>query len=65
MNMCTKPGFEWVRIIRRIAESPVEFSSDKRRFGWMIRQKRADRLEMAMLSIALFHNIFTVRVKQG
>jgi transposase len=75
----SKLGFEWVRIIRRIAESPVEFlrryfmrnlseagfSADKRRFGWMIRQKRGDRQEMAMFSIALFHNIFTIRVKPG
>ncbi len=72
-----KLGFEWVRVIRRIAENPVGFlrryfmrnlseagfSADKRRFGWMIRQKREDRQEMAMLSIALLHNIFTVRVK--
>lgn len=73
----SKLGFEWVRVIRRIAENPMEFlkryfmrnlsetgfSADKRRFGWMIRQKRADRREMAMFSIALLHNIFTVRVK--
>jgi len=29
----------------------------------MIRQRKEDRQEMAMLSIALLHNIFTVRVK--
>ncbi len=72
-----KLGFEWIRIIRRIMKSPKEFlkryfmrnlseagfSADKRRFGWMIRQRKEDRQEMAMLSIALLHNIFTVRVK--
>ncbi len=74
-----KLGFEWVRVIRRIVENPKEFlkryfmrnlseagfSADKRRFGWRIRQRREDRKEMAMFSIALFHNIFTVRVKPG
>jgi transposase len=70
-------GFDWVRVIRRIAEEPVKFlrryfmrnlseagfSADKRRFGWRIRQRREDRREMAMLSIALLHNVFTIRVK--
>ncbi len=28
----------------------------------MIRQKREDRQEMAMFSIALLHNIFAVRI---
>lgn len=69
-------GFEWTRIIKRIAEDPILFlkryfkrnlsesgySADKRRFGWTIRQKREDRQETAMLSIALLHNIFTIRV---
>jgi transposase len=47
--------------MRNLSESG--FSADKRRFGWRIHQKREDRQEMAMLSIALLHNIFTVRVK--
>jgi len=42
--------------------SEAAFSADKRRFGWIIRQKREERQEMAMFSIALLHNIFTVRV---
>jgi transposase len=42
--------------------SEAGFSADKRRFGWMIRQKRDDRREMAMFSIALLHNFFTTRV---
>lgn len=74
-----KLGLEWTRVIRRIAENPRDFlkryfmrnlceagfSADKRRFGWRIRQRRDDRKEMAMLSIALLHNVFTVRVKPG
>jgi len=72
-------GFEWVKIFRKIAENPFLFlkkyfmrnlseagiSSDKRRFGWMIRQKRKDRQEVAMFSIALMHNLFAVRVKMS
>lgn len=74
-----KLGFEWVRIFKRIIDNPRDFlkryfmrnlseagfSADKRRFGWMIRQRREDRRVMAMFSIALLHNVFTVRVKPG
>lgn len=74
-----KLGYEWVRIIRRIMDNPLEFlkhyfmrnlseagfSADKRRFGWKIRQRREDRKDMAMFSIALLHNIFTIRVRPG
>jgi len=73
----SKIGLRWSRIIRRIIEAPYKFlknyfmrnlseagySSDKRRFGWIIRQKREDRQETALFSIALLHNIFFVRVK--
>lgn len=70
-------GLKWAKIIKRIIEGPINFlkdyfmrnlsesgfSSDKRRFGGLIRQRREDRQEMAMFSIALLHNIFFVRVK--
>jgi len=73
----SKIGLEWSRVIRRIVEAPIlflkecfmrnisesGFSSDKRRFGGIIRQKRDDRKEVAMFSIAILHNIFFVRVK--
>ena len=72
-------GLEWARIIKRMIEDPYlflknyylrnlsesGFSADKRRFGGIIRQKREDRREMASFSIALLHNIFTVRVRSG
>jgi transposase len=72
----SKIGLKWAKIFRKIIENPVEylenyfqrnlseaaFSADKRRFGWTIRQKREDRQETAMFSIALLHNIFAVRV---
>jgi transposase len=72
----SKIGLKWAKIFRKILEDPVQylktyfqrnlseaaFSADKRRFGWVLRQKREDRQEMAMFSIALLHNIFTVRV---
>lgn len=74
-----KLGPEWVRVVRRIVEAPITFlkkyfernssewgfSSDKRRFGWTIKQKREDRKEAAMFSIALMHNLFAIRVKPG
>ena len=73
----SKLGHEWTRIIKRMIEDPYlylknyylrnlsesGFSADKRRFGWLIRQKREDRREMALFSITLLHNIFTVRVR--
>ena len=71
-------GLEWAKIIKRMIEDPYlflknyylrnlsesGFSADKRRFGGLIRQKREDRREMALISIAFLHNIFTVRVRQ-
>jgi transposase len=74
----TNFGPEWTRVIKRIIEDPVEFlknyfkrnlseagfSADKRKFGWIIRQKREDRREVAMFSIALLHNVFAVRVNR-
>jgi Transposase len=73
----TNFGLEWTKIIKRIVEDPVVFlknyfkrseagfSADKRRFGWRIRQKREDRREAAMFSIALLRNILTIRVRPG
>ena len=72
-------GMEWSQIIRRMIMDPylflknyylrnlseTGFSADKRRFGGMIRQKRDDRQEMALMSIAFLHNIFTVRVRRN
>ena len=72
-------GLEWSRILRRAIEDPYlflkgyflrnlsesGFSADKRRFGGLVRQKREDRREMALFSIAFLHNIFTVRIRPG
>jgi transposase len=72
----TRLGLHWSRIFRKIMESPVGylkdyykrnlseggFSSDKMRFGGMIRQRREDRQETALFSIGLLHNLFFVRV---
>lgn len=71
-----KIGLKWSAVIRRIMDSPyvylkeyllrnnseVGYSSDKRRFGGVIRQRREDRQETALFSIALLHNIFYVKV---
>ncbi|RJS71589.1 MAG: ISNCY family transposase [Candidatus Syntrophoarchaeum sp. WYZ-LMO15] len=70
-------GFDWLRVIERIIEAPYKFlkryfkrnlsesgfSADKRRFGWLIRQKREDRREMALFAIGLWHNVFAIRVR--
>ena len=70
-------GFDWLRVIERIIDAPYKFlkryfkrnlsesgfSADKRRFGWLIRQKREDRREMALFAIGLWHNIFAIRVR--
>ena len=70
-------GVRWSKIFREIAKDPVAFlsnyfmrnlsesgfSSDKRRFGWIIRQRREDRQETALFSIAVWHNIYAIRVK--
>jgi len=69
-------GFDWLRVIERIVEMPYRFlkryfkrnlseagfSADKRRFGWLIRQRREGRREMALFAVGLWHNIFAVRV---
>jgi len=74
-----KIGLEWARIIKTLIENPIQymknyfmrnlsesgFSADKRRFGWHIRQKREDRREMAIFTIGLLHNLFTIRVRPG
>jgi len=72
-------GLEWSRVLRRAFEDPYlflkgyflrclsesGFSADKRRFGGLVRQKREDRREIALFSIAFLHNIFTVRIRPG
>jgi transposase len=71
-------GFEWLRVIEKIVKAPYRFlkryfkrnlsesgfSADKRRFGWVIRQKREDRIETALFAVGLWHNLFTIRVKR-
>ena len=39
------------------------FSVDKRRFEWLIRQKREDRRENALLAVEPWHNLFAIRVR--
>ena len=77
-NICNF-GAEWMRVLKKIIKAPAEFlksyfkrnlsesgfSSDKRRFGWRIRQKRDDRREQALFCTTLLHNIFFVRRAMG
>ena len=66
----------WAEILTRMAASPVDFlseyfhrnmsesgfSSDKGRFGRVIKQKRPDRQETALFSNAFLHNLFAIRI---
>jgi len=74
-----KIGVYWSRIFRKIRDSPLGYlkdyyqrnlseggySSDKGRFGGMVRQRREDRQETALFSIGLLHNVFFVRTGTG
>ena len=69
-------GFGWARVVERALADPAAFlgryferclseavfSAVKRRFGWVVRQRRSDRQEDAHLTISIHHNLFTVRV---
>jgi len=37
------------------------FSEDKRRFGWMIKQKRLDRIDRAIFARMIWHNLFWLK----
>ena len=68
----------WADILGRMMASPVDFlseyfrrnlcesgfSSDKGRFGRIIRQRRSDRQETALFSNAFLHNLYAIRVNQ-
>jgi transposase len=68
-------GVEWMRVLKNIIKAPAEFlksyfkrnlsesgfSSDKRRFGWRIRQRRSDRREQALFCTTFLHNKIFVR----
>lgn len=70
-------GLRWSQIFRRIMDNPVTYletyfmrnltesahSSDKRRWGGFIRQKREDRQEAALGSISVLHNLYAFKVK--
>ena len=66
----------WADILTRLMDSPVDFlseyfhrnvcesgfSSDKGRFGRVVRQRRADRQETALFSNAFLHNLYAIRI---
>ena len=66
----------WTDILLRMMASPVEFlseyfhrnisesgfSSDKGRFGRIVRQKREDRQDTALFSNAFLHNLYAIRI---
>lgn len=71
----SRANLEWVPVLHRIIEDPKGFlekyftrnlaeaaiSADKRRFGWVIRQRREDRIEIATFATTLLHNVFITR----
>jgi len=72
----SRVGFGWARVVERALMDPAAFlgryferclseavfSAVKRRFGWVVRQRRSDRQEGALFTISILHNLFTVRV---
>jgi transposase len=50
--------FAYLREYFRRNNSESGFSSDKRKFGWMVRQRRDDRIDIAQFSNLLWHNLF-------
>jgi len=44
-------------------QSESAFSEDKRRFGWKIQQKRIDRIDMAIFTKVIWHNLFWIGKK--
>lgn len=67
-------GLAWRRVFKRILLDPLaylseyfqrnrsesSFSADKGRFGGLIKQKREDRKETALFSIAVLHNLHSI-----
>ena len=67
----------WANILMKISASPAAFlseyflrnacesgfSSDKRRFGGIIRQKREDRQDTVLFSNAFLHNLYAIRIR--
>jgi transposase len=58
--MASPVGFLSEYFHRNVSESG--FSSDKGRFGRVIKQRRADRQETALFSNALLHNLYAIRI---
>lgn len=70
-------GLDWYRTIKEMFIDPVGYlqqyfkrnltetgiSSDKRRFGWTIRQRLEDRRENALFALTLLHNLFFIRIR--
>lgn len=71
-NATIKGDWEWKRMIYDFVTDPVSyledyfkrnrsesaFSEDKKRTGWQLGQKRADRIETADMLTSLWHNLY-------
>ena len=70
-------GISWYQTVKRMIEDPAGYlteyylrntsesghSSDKRRFGSLINQRREDRQDTAMFSIAVLHNLYAFKTQ--
>ena len=70
-------GISWYQTVKRMIEDPIGylteyylrnnsesgFSSDKRRFGSLITQRREDRQETALFTNAVLHNLYAFKVQ--
>lgn len=54
---------EYFREYYKRNQSESAFSEDKRRFGWKIQQKRIDRINMAIFTKVIWHNLFWIGKK--
>jgi transposase len=50
--------FAYLKEYFRRNNSESGFSSDKRRFGWTVRQRKDERIDVAQFTILLWHNLF-------
>ncbi len=52
--------FDYLRDYFGRENSEAEFSADKRRFGWTVRQRIDNRIDTALLAIVVWHNMYHI-----
>ncbi|MCX8174570.1 MAG: hypothetical protein N3F63_08225 [Thermoplasmata archaeon] len=73
-NATARGGTKWRNTMKEFVETPLiylrqyylrnhsesAFSADKRTFGWMVRQKREERIYSALSCRCLWHNLLNL-----